>query len=114
MIREAELTYIKKRVHELYWNEDLNCARALLAAELIFRMSLFSDVDAPYPFLQLSSLKNGVFDTACKSKKVTKYDLVAIGQKADLSLSEFSSIVFIYSRPRRIFCRGSNSRGRPR
>ncbi len=55
-------------------------------------MSLFSDVDAPYPFLQLSSLKNGVFDTACKSKEVTKYDLVAIGQKADLSLSEFSSI----------------------
>ena len=31
MIREAELTYIKKRVHELYRNEDLNCARALLA-----------------------------------------------------------------------------------
>ena len=41
MIREAELTYIKNRVHELYWNEDLNCARALLAAELSFRMSLF-------------------------------------------------------------------------
>lgn len=54
MTREAELTYIKKRVHELYWNEDSNCvrtdstkmtlricARALLAAELNFRMSLF-------------------------------------------------------------------------
>ena len=30
MIREAELTYIEKRVHELYWNEDLNCARTTL------------------------------------------------------------------------------------
>lgn len=44
-----------------------------------FSHFLFSDVDAPYPFLQLSSLKNGVFDQACKSEEVTKYDLVAIG-----------------------------------
>jgi 2',3'-cyclic-nucleotide 2'-phosphodiesterase (5'-nucleotidase family) len=29
--------------------------------------------------LQLSSLKNGIFDTACKSKEVTKYDLVVVG-----------------------------------
>ena len=44
-----------------------------------FSHFLFSDIDAPYPFLQLSSLKNGVFDQACKSEEVTKYDLVAIG-----------------------------------
>ena len=44
-----------------------------------FSHFLFSDVDAPYPFLQISSLKNGIFDTACKNKKVTKYDLVVVG-----------------------------------
>ena len=44
-----------------------------------FSHFLFKDIDAPYPFFQLSSLKNGVFDQACKSKEVTKYDLVAIG-----------------------------------
>ena len=41
MIREAELTYIKKRVHELYWNEDLNCARTtLLCLAELFKMPL--------------------------------------------------------------------------
>ena len=44
-----------------------------------FSHFLFSDVDAPYPFLQLSSIKNGIFDAACKSKEVTKYDLVVVG-----------------------------------
>ena len=44
-----------------------------------FSHFLFSDVDAPYPFLQLSSLKNGIFDAACKSKEVTKHDLVVVG-----------------------------------
>ena len=44
-----------------------------------FSHFLFKDIDAPYPFFQLSSLKNGVFDQACKSKEVTKYDLVVVG-----------------------------------
>ena len=44
-----------------------------------FSHFLFSDINAPYPFFQLSSLKNGIFDAACKSEEVTKYDLVAIG-----------------------------------
>ena len=44
-----------------------------------FSHFLFSDINAPYPFFQLSSLKNGVFDTACKSKEVTKYELVVVG-----------------------------------
>ena len=44
-----------------------------------FSHFLFSDIDAPYPFLQLSSLKNGIFDAACKSDQVAKYDLVAVG-----------------------------------
>jgi len=44
-----------------------------------FSHFLFSDIHAAYPFLQLSSLKNGVFDQACQSKDVTKYDLVVIG-----------------------------------
>lgn len=44
-----------------------------------FSHFLFSDVDAAYPFHQLSSLKNGVFDRACESESVTQYDLVVIG-----------------------------------
>ncbi|MCR5730444.1 MAG: metallophosphoesterase [Ruminococcus sp.] len=44
-----------------------------------FSHFLFLDVDAAYPFLPLSSLKNGTFDAACKSEEVTKYELVAVG-----------------------------------
>lgn len=50
-----------------------------LGHKMHFSHFLFKDIDAPYPFFQLSSLKNGIFDAACKSKEVTKYDLVAIG-----------------------------------
>lgn len=44
-----------------------------------FSHFLFSDIEAAYPFHQLSSLKNGVFDRACESESVTQYDLVVIG-----------------------------------
>ena len=44
-----------------------------------FSHFLFSDINLSYPFLQLSDLKNGVFDKVCKSEDVLKYDLVAIG-----------------------------------
>lgn len=44
-----------------------------------FSHFLFSDFDAAYPFHQLSSLKNGMFDRACESESVTQYDLVVIG-----------------------------------
>ena len=36
-------------------------------------------IGSPYPFLPLSSLKNGIFDQACQSEDVKKYDLVVIG-----------------------------------
>lgn len=44
-----------------------------------FSHFLFSDINSAYPFLQLSDLKNGVFDQVCKSEDVMKYDLVVIG-----------------------------------
>ena len=44
-----------------------------------FSHFLFSDVNSSYPFLQLSDLKNGVFDKVCKSEEVMKYELVVIG-----------------------------------
>ena len=47
--------------------------------KLLFTHFLFSDIQAQYPYLQLSSLKNGTFDEACKSEAVQKYDLVVIG-----------------------------------
>lgn len=44
-----------------------------------FSHFLFSDVHSAYPFLQLSSLKNGLFDKACESEEVLRYELVVIG-----------------------------------
>lgn len=44
-----------------------------------FSHFLFSDINSPYPFLQLADLKNGVFDKVCKSEDVMKYELVVIG-----------------------------------
>lgn len=44
-----------------------------------FSHFLFTDINAPYPFFQLSDLKNGVFDNACKSEEVKAYDLVVVG-----------------------------------
>ena len=50
-----------------------------LGHKMRFSHFLFSDIEAPYPFYQLSSLKDGTFDKACHSGEVTKYDLVAVG-----------------------------------
>ena len=44
-----------------------------------FSHFLFLDNNLAYPFLPLSSLKNGEFDKVCKSEDVTKYDLAVIG-----------------------------------
>ncbi len=44
-----------------------------------FSHFMFSDIGASYPFLQLSDMKNGVFDKVCKSEDVMKYELVVIG-----------------------------------
>lgn len=44
-----------------------------------FSHFLFSDTELPYPFLPLSSLKNGEFDKACESDEVRKYALVVVG-----------------------------------
>ena len=46
---------------------------------LHFSHFLFLDKDAAYPFLPLSSLKNGTFDEACRKEDVTGYDLAVIG-----------------------------------
>ena len=43
-----------------------------------FSHFLFSDIHSAYPFLPLSSLKNGEFDSACQSDEILKYDLVVI------------------------------------
>ena len=43
------------------------------------KIAVFSDIHRPYPFLQLSSLKNGEFDRACESGYVKQYDLAVVG-----------------------------------
>ena len=47
--------------------------------KICFSHFLFSDINSSYPFLQLSDMKNGVFDKRCKSEDVMKYELVVIG-----------------------------------
>ena len=47
--------------------------------KLHFSHFLFLDVEKPYPFLPLSSLKNGEFDEACQSGYVKRYDLAVVG-----------------------------------
>ncbi len=46
---------------------------------ILFSHFLFLDVNAPYPYLPLSSLKNGTFDKTRENEEVAKYDLVVIG-----------------------------------
>ena len=46
---------------------------------MLFAHFLFLDVNAAYPFYQLSSLKDGTFDNACESEEVKRYELVVIG-----------------------------------
>ena len=70
-ISDAQMEFIRQM--PLFYEEEA------FGHKMHFSHFLFSDVDAPYPFLQLSSLKNGIFDTACKSNEVTKYDLVVVG-----------------------------------
>lgn len=44
-----------------------------------FSHFLFMDINSPYPYFPLASLKNGVFDKACESVEIKGYDLVAVG-----------------------------------
>lgn len=57
----------------------LVCEQEHCGYRIRFSHFLFSDAGAAYPFHQLSSLKNGVFDQACESKSVTQYNLVVVG-----------------------------------
>ena len=47
--------------------------------KLHFSHFLFLDTEKPYPFLPLSSLKDGTFDMTCKSGCVRQYDLAVVG-----------------------------------
>lgn len=47
--------------------------------KLHFSHFLFTDINAAYPFYQLSSLKTGEFDKACESDEIKKYDLAVVG-----------------------------------
>lgn len=47
--------------------------------KMLFSHFLFSDIHSDYPFLQLSSLKDGLFDKNCQTENLKKYKLVVIG-----------------------------------
>ena len=57
----------------------LSCEIEAQGYKLRFSHFLFKETEAPYPFLQLSSLKDGTFDKACESEAVKKYDLAVVG-----------------------------------
>lgn len=59
--------------------KEKNVDLTVFLGDIFQRGFLFSDIDSSYPFLQLSDLKNGVFDKVCKSEDVMKYELVVIG-----------------------------------
>lgn len=67
-------------------NEETECLELLKDNEIIclkgnceLYLEHGVDIDSAYPFLQLSDLKNGVFDKVCKSEDVMKYELVVVG-----------------------------------
>lgn len=47
--------------------------------KMIFSHFLFMDINAPYPYYPLASLKNGVFDKVCQSEELKEYGIVVIG-----------------------------------
>ena len=57
----------------LYYELSANGRRLLLSHFLI------KDINADYPFYQLSDMKTDVFSNAVMSNEIQKYDLVAVG-----------------------------------
>ena len=47
--------------------------------KFLFTHFLLLNVEDAYPYLPLSSLKNGTFDEACGNEQIRKYDLVVVG-----------------------------------
>ena len=70
-LTDAQMTFIREM--PLYYEYEVNRHR------MRFSHFLFMDINAPYPYYPLASLKNGVFDKACQSGELKDYDLVAIG-----------------------------------
>ncbi|MCR5706830.1 MAG: metallophosphoesterase [Ruminococcus sp.] len=70
-ISEEQMQFIRRM--PLYYEDEF------LGHKLHFSHFLFLDVDSPYPFLPLSSLKDGSFDEACKSQNIARFELAAIG-----------------------------------
>ncbi|MDO5574802.1 MAG: hypothetical protein Q4G60_12585 [bacterium] len=50
---ELQMPYIEKRVHELYWQDDINCARTMLTCHDL-RPTGFMESDPPHMCEQLT------------------------------------------------------------
>lgn len=70
-LTEEQMQFIKNM--PLFYKNESN------GHKILFSHFLFSDINLPYPFLQLADLKNGVFDRTCESEDLQKYELVIIG-----------------------------------
>ncbi len=70
-LTDEHMQFIKQM--PLFYENEFN------GHKMHFSHFLFLDINSAYPFLPLSSLKNGEFDNACKSEDVTKYELAVIG-----------------------------------
>ncbi|MBO7394692.1 MAG: metallophosphoesterase [Ruminococcus sp.] len=70
-ISDEQMKFIRQM--PLYYEDEF------FGHKMLFSHFLFLDIASPYPFLPLSSLKDGSFDEACKSKYIAKYELAAVG-----------------------------------
>ncbi|MBQ6180177.1 MAG: metallophosphoesterase [Clostridia bacterium] len=70
-LTDEEMQFIKQM--------PLSYEKEYLGHKMRFSHFLFLDINAAYPFLPLSSLKNGDFDRACKSEEIAEYDIVVVG-----------------------------------
>lgn len=74
-MREKLTAEQREFIHELplYYEEIVN------GHKILFSHFLFHDIEAVYPYYQLSDMETGVFSKAVRSNELQKYDLVVVG-----------------------------------
>lgn len=74
-MREKLTAEQREFIHDLplYYEKTVN------GHKILFSHFLFHDIDAAYPYYQLSDMETDVFSRAVKSNELQKYDLVVIG-----------------------------------
>ena len=74
-MRERLTAEQREFIHELplYYEKTVN------GLKILFSHFLFHDIEADYPYYQLSDMETDVFSKAVRSNELQKYDLVVVG-----------------------------------